>query len=174
MRLVLFEDAETKLREIYIAAEKMDPYPEAVHILMGAYGSPPARLNEGFAVYMVERMGLKAMHGYGGGDKTIREYARELKSRGDWIVPKELMAFTEIGSEKTRPKIAYPQAASLVQYVIDTYGKELFFKAYGTLKNSRDMAVQENNLKKLETLCGKSLDDFLQEWENFLSDDAGS
>lgn len=185
LRLILFEDAETKYRqtwhqgagfargntlgEIYNATEKMDPYHETAHILMSAIGSPPAWLNEGFAVYIVERMGSSAIRGYGGGEKTIRQYARELNDRGDWIVPKELMAFMEIGPDGTRPQIAYPEAASLVQYVIDTYGKDTFFKVYGTLGNSSDTAVRDDNRKQLETICGKSLDVFLQEWDNFLS-----
>jgi len=189
MRLLLFEDAETKLREtghqgagfargntigeIYNAAEKMDPYHEAVHIIMGPYGAPPAVLNEGFAVYMVERLGRKAMRGYGGGEATIHAWANELKGRGEWIPPAELLTYPEIGPAGTRPLVAYPEAASFVGFLIEEYGKEKFLNAYGALRRPQDEAARRENLRLLEEIYGEPLAALEKKWGEALAASAG-
>jgi len=181
IRMVFFEDGSTKQRatghqgagwayghtivEIYNDQEKSDPYHETAHILMGALGGPPALFNEGFAVYLSEKLGVRALEGMGGGQATIYQRVKELKSKGDWIELPQLLTFTQIGPAESRPPVAYPEAASFVKFLIDTYGKDKFLQAYQTLQNSGSKTVQEENAKKLEQICGKPLPTLQQQWE---------
>jgi len=181
IRMILFEDGVTKYSEtghqgagwafgntvveIYNEKEKLDPYHETTHVLMRPYGSPPALFNEGFAVYMSERLGAHALDAMGGGESSIYERVRQLNGKRELIGLEELLTYTEIGSGKTNPPVAYPEAASFVKFLIETYGKERFLKAYRTLRNSSDKAVQQQNVKALETIYDKSLDELKTEWK---------
>ena len=137
---------------------------------MRSYGSPPALFNEGLAVYMSERLGAHALDAMGGGESSIHERVGELNSKGEWIELEELLTYTQIGSRETNPPVAYAEAASFVKFLIETYGKERFLKAYRTLRNSNDKATQQQNVKALETIYGKSLDELNNEWKRaFLS-----
>jgi len=181
IRLVFFEDQQTKYKatghqgagwaygntvvEVYNAEEKLDVYHETTHILMGSLGGPPALFNEGFAVYISERLGVPAMEGLGGGKATIYQWVKELKTRGDWIELPQLLSFTNIGPAESRPQVSYPEAASFVKFLIDTCGKDKFLQTYQTLRNSSDKATQEQNVKQLERICGKPLQTLQQQWE---------
>ncbi len=181
IRLVLFEDGRTKqmatghqgagfahgdmIVEVYNDKEKLDPYHETTHILMGPLGDPPALFNEGFAVYMSEKLGAHALANLGGGQATIYERAKELKSKGDWIELPKLLSFTEIGSEQTQPPIAYAEAASFVKFLVDAFGKDKFLQVYQTLQNSSEKTDLERNIKKLEQICGKPLPTLQEQWE---------
>lgn len=185
IRMVLFEDGRTKQQatghqgagwaygstivEIYNEKEKSDPYHETTHILMGPFGGPPALFNEGFAVYMSERLGTRAMEGFGGGQATIHQHAKELKSKGEWIELPELLGYTEIGPGWSRPPIAYPEAASFVKFLIDTYGRDKFLQAYKTIRNSNEESGRAENIQKLEEICGKPLQTLQQQWEAVLA-----
>jgi hypothetical protein len=73
IRLIFFADADTKavwamhqgdgmaygttIIEVYNDVVQLDPFHEVTHILTGPAGSPPAILEEGFAVYMSEHLG---------------------------------------------------------------------------------------------------------------------
>ena len=151
--------------EVYNEKQKLDPYHETTHVLMRRYGSPPALFNEGLAVYMSERLGAHALDAMGGGESSIRERVGELNSKGELIELEELLTYNEIGSGKTNPPVAYPEAASFVKFLIDTYDKDKFLKAYRTLRNSSDKAVQQQNVKALKTIYGKSLDELKTEWK---------
>lgn len=181
IRLVFFEDGPSKqtatghqgagwaygrtIVEVYNDKEKSDPYHETAHILMGALGGPPALFNEGFAVYLSEKLGTHALEGFGGGQATIYQWVKELKSKGDWIELPQLLTFTQIGPAESRPLVAYPEAASFVKFLIDTYGKDRFLQAYKTLRNSDNRALQEDNVRNLEQICGKSMQTLQQQWE---------
>jgi len=185
IRMIFFEDGETKrnatahqgagwafgntIVEIYNEEQKLDPYHETVHILMGPYGNPPALFNEGFATYMSERLGAKALKSLSGGQSSIYERVRELKSKGEWIELEELITYTDIGPGWSRPPISYPEAASFVKFLIDKYGKDKFLQAYKRLKNSGDETVQQRNKKKLEQIYNKPLRKLEDEWEKTFS-----
>ncbi len=185
IRIVLFEDGRTKQQEtghqgagwaygntiveVYNEKERLDPYHETTHILMGPIGSPPALFNEGFATYLCERLGTQALESLSGGKATLYQRARELKNKGEWIDLRELLGYTEIGSAKSRPPIAYPEAASFVKFLIDTYGKDPFLQAYKTLRNSNEEGVRAESIKKLEEIYGKSLQTLQQQWEAALA-----
>lgn len=186
IRVVFFEDGKTKqmqtghqgagwaigttIVEIYNEKEKLDPYHEAVHILMGPYGKPPAAFNEGFAVYMSERLGAHALAAMGGGQLSVHQRVRELKEEDEWIALEELLTYTEIGSKRSRPPVAYAEAASFVKFLIDAYGREKFLRAYKTLTNSSDDTAHEKNKKALERIYGKPLSQLEKEWERAFSD----
>jgi len=88
---------------------------------------------------------------------TICARVRELKGKEPWIDLDELITYTEIGSKESRPPVAYPEAASFVKFLIDSYGKDKFLRAYKTLKNTNDKIVQQQNIETLEQIYGKSL-----------------
>ncbi len=181
IRMIFFEDGKTKhwetghqgagwafgntIVEIYNENQKLDPYHETVHVLMGSYGNPPALFNEGFATYMSKRLGTHGLKSLGGGESSIYQRVRELKEKEQLWALEELIDFTEIGSMETRPPIAYPEAASFVKYLIDTYGEDKFLEAYKQLQNSDNKQVLEKNIEKLTNIYGKSFDELKKHWE---------
>ncbi|MHC4526382.1 MAG: gluzincin family metallopeptidase [Planctomycetota bacterium] len=185
IRMVFFEDGQTKqmmtghqgagwafgntIVEIYNEKEKLDPYHETVHVLMRSNGNPPALFNEGFAVYMSERLGSHALDDLGGSQATIYERVKELKEKGELIDLRELLGYTEIGSGKTNPPVAYPEAASFVKFLIDQYGKDKFLQTYRTLENSADKTTQQENIRTLEQIYGASLAELEKHWEKAFS-----
>ncbi|HUW20396.1 MAG TPA: hypothetical protein VMW16_13950 [Sedimentisphaerales bacterium] len=184
IKLILFEDEKTKwfetghqgrgwaygntTVEVYNQQEQLDPYHETTHVLMGSLGNPPALFNEGFAVYMSERLGAHALEDLGGRQATIYERARELKTKGEWIELEELIAYTEIGSVESRPPVAYAEAAAFVKFLIDNYGKEKFLRAYKKLKSSDNEKVHKRNVKRLAGIYGKSLEELEKQWKDAL------
>ncbi|MBP7050297.1 MAG: M56 family metallopeptidase [Phycisphaerae bacterium] len=185
IRLVLFEDGDTKRRatghqgagwaygttivEIYNEKEHLDPYHETTHILMGPLGNPPALLNEGFATYMSEALGAPALENLGGGKTTLHQRVRDLKAKGDWIPLSELLGYTEIGSARSRPFVAYPEAGSFVQFLIDAHGKDKFLQTYTTLQNSDQQTTRKENAQRLAQICGQSLDSLEKQWLDVVS-----
>ncbi len=181
IQMVLFEDGRTKqeetghrgmgwavgntIVEIYNEREKLNPFHEMAHILMDHHGNPPALFNEGFAVYISEKLGSPALKSLGGGLSSINERVRKLKDEGDWVDLEELFAYTEIGSEETRPKVSYAEAAAFVKFLIEEYGKTKFLHAYKTLKNYDEKNIHQENLKILTEIYGKSLKELEKEWE---------
>jgi hypothetical protein len=181
IRLVLFEDGRTKhvetghqgqgwaygntIVEVYNEQEQLDPFHETTHVLMRPFGNPPALFNEGFAVYMSERLGVYALEDLSGGRATIYERVRELKSKGEWIELEELITYNEIGSHESRPPIAYAEAASFVKFLIDEYGRDKFLRAYKELKNSNSKIVHWTNKMAIQNIYGKQLSELQEEWE---------
>ncbi|MGD8787546.1 MAG: hypothetical protein PVJ60_09000, partial [Phycisphaerales bacterium] len=182
IRMIFFEDDTSKqnatghqgdgwafgntIVEIYNEEQKLDPYHETTHILMGPFGNPPALFNEGFAVYISERLGAHALKSLSGGTSTIYQRTRQLKSNNEWIPLEELITYTEIGSYESKPPIAYAEAASFVKFLIENYGKTKFLQAYKTLKNSNNVAVQQQNIKELEQIYGQPLQQLEKDWKN--------
>jgi hypothetical protein len=182
IKLIFFESEETKwfetgwqgrgwaygntMVEVYNEQEQLDPYHETTHVLMGSYGDPPALFNEGFAVYLSERSGAHALDDLSGGQATIYERVRELKARGELIDLRKLLGYTEIGSKQSRPPVAYPEAASFVKFLIDTYGKDKFLNAYRTLQNSDSEAAHQENIRTLEQIYGESLTELETKWQS--------
>jgi len=186
---IFFEDEKTKIQEtghqgmgwaygntiVEVCSRliKLDPYHEIAHILMRPYGTPPAMFNEGFAVYISEYLGANALEYLGGEKLKINQRAKDLKNNDQWIPLSQLIAYTEIGSIESKSEVAYPLAGSFVKFLVDTYGKEKFLQAYGQLKNSDNADVQRQNIKALEQMYGKSLEQLEQEWKDVL-EQAGS
>lgn len=182
IRLIFFETGDTKRKEtghqgsgwafgnnvveVYNDQVQLDPYHETVHVIMREFGNPPALFNEGFAVYMSERLGANALEHLSGGLATIYERVRELKDKSEWLDLEELITYTEIGSMESRPPISYAEAAAFVKFLIDKYGKDKFLQVYKTLRNSDDKTLQQQNIEAIEQICGKSLTELEKEWES--------
>jgi hypothetical protein len=181
VRVVFFEDGKTKtwetghrgagwafdqtIVEVYNEKEKLDPYHELCHILARPYGDPPALFNEGLAVYMTERLGAPALKSLGGNLLTVDEKVKKLTGENQWIPLKELITYTEIGSDESKPSVSYPEAASFVHFLIETFGKEKFLQAYRSLKNSSDKSILQENQKTLAAVYGRSLSELEKQWE---------
>ena len=75
------------------------------------------------------------------------------------------MRFSEIGSDESRPSVAYAEAASFVKFLTERFGREKFLAAYKSLKNSTDSNVQEENLDWLRKIYGLSLPELTAAWE---------
>jgi len=183
--LVFFEDKQTKhqrtghqgagwatgdtIVEVYNDKVQLDPYHETTHVLMRGRGNPPALFNEGFAVYMSERLGASSLKNLGGGQSTLHERVRALRSAGDWIPLAELLTYTEIGSTKSRPPVSYAEAGAFVKFLIERRGVEHFLKAYRTLRNSPSEDVQRRNADRLAGIYGQSIESLEKRWIASLS-----
>jgi hypothetical protein len=180
VRLFLFEDPRSKwlatghrgaglatgatLVEVYNETTKLDPYHELTHILMGPYGTPPAAFNEGFAVYVSERLGARALVHLGGGGLSLDQRARDVLEKGEWIALSELLSYTEIGSARSRPTIAYPQAGSFVKFLVERYGLDAFLEAYRRLESSNDEADHHENRRRLLEITQSPLTELEAAW----------
>jgi hypothetical protein len=180
IRLIFFEDADSKwgwtfhngaglaydttIVEVYNDAVQLDPFHEVAHILANPLGTPPAVLDEGFAVHMSELLGSAPVKSFGGGDSSTYERARQLRQEGRWIPLAELLTYTEIGSTRSQPGVAYPEAGAFVKFLVDTYGKEKFLAAFKELRASDDASVRQQNVSALERICGKPLADLDRQW----------
>ena len=98
----------------------------------------------------------------------MHERASQLRREGTWIPLRELLTYNEIGSKESKPPIAYPEAASFVGFLIDTYGKEKFLGAYREPKNARSQADNDRNADMLKRIYGQPLSALVKRWENTL------
>jgi hypothetical protein len=180
IRLIFFEDKTSKqvktghqgmgwafgdtVVEVYNESEQLDPYHETAHILMRTHGNPPALFTEGFAVYMSEYLGAPPLKNLGGGELSLYARVKELAKQGQWITLGELLTYTEIGSEASRPRVSYAQAGAFVKYLIEQSGKDRFLEAYRTLKNSADTQVHRRNADDFKRIYGRSVDQLEPDW----------
>jgi hypothetical protein len=180
IRLVFYPDGETKrvetghtgvglargttLVEVFNAETQLDPYHELTHILARRLGNPPAMLNEGFATHISERLGASALKYLGHPGKRVEQVVCEHKASRELIPLAELVGYVEIGSEASRPTLAYPQAASIVHYLIATKGLEPFRQAYRELANSDDPERLQHNRQAWRNIFGESLEETEAAW----------
>ncbi len=180
VRLFLFPDAETKKQEtghtgagyafanniveVYNPRTRLDPFHELTHILAGELGEPPAMFNEGFAVYISELMGDDALENLGAPGMKVDEAVMAHRREGKFIPLDELFAFTDIGPEESRPEIAYPEAASVVKYLIGKQGLEKFRRAYKSLENTGDAQCVQKNRQTFREIYGKLPSELEQQW----------
>jgi 3-oxoadipate enol-lactonase len=180
IRLVFYPDEETKavetghtgvglargatLVEVFNAETRLDPYHELAHIVGQRLGDPPALLNEGFATYISEWLDPSALDHRGHPGQRIEQVVCDLKSSGELIPLAELAGYVEIGSERSRPAVAYPQAASIVGHLIATTGLDPFREAYRQLVNSEDPDQLRRNLQAWKRLFGESIEETESAW----------
>ncbi len=144
------------LVEIYNEQTKVDPNHEICHAVTRLLGDPPAMFNEGFAAYNQKDHKWRGQH--------IDIWAKTHKKDNKLWKIEDLFAFTEIGSGRTKPPIAYPQAASMVKYIIDKYGIDKFAELFRTLKSSNDPEQIEANKRDFKKILGKDIFTFESEW----------
>lgn len=139
--------------EIYNAEIKLDPWHELIHILTGSINRDPASvLEEGLAIYIVRRMG--------GVEKQIDCEAAGYKKRGELIPLRELFDI-EIGTQRSKPEISYPESGSLVKYLVKRWGMQKFQELYAAVH--RAQSIDEKDRKVRETY-GRTIDEIEQEW----------
>lgn len=167
-----YPDAESKLKvtqhqgrglaygstlvEIYNEKTMVDPNHEICHVVTSLLGDPPAMFNEGFAAYNQKN------HIWGG--QHIDIWAKKYKQKNALWRIEDIFAFTDIGSGPTKANIAYPQAASMVKYIIDKYGIDKFTELFRTLKRSNDPEHIETNKREFKRILGKDIFTFEREW----------
>ncbi len=147
---------ENILVEILNAKERVDPNHELVHIIAGGIGDPPAFLSEGLATYLQEEQKWDGYH--------IDAWAKAFAARGMLWPVREMVSFTEIGSEESRPAIAYPQAASIVKYLADRFGFEKIVRFYKAAKNDPSEDAVKSNETRLLELTGIGFERLEKEW----------
>jgi len=75
-----------------------------------------------------------------------------------------LLTFREIGSEESRPDIAYPEAPAFVQFLVERYGKEKFLDVYRRLKDPASKADLDQNARKLVEIYVKTPAQLESDW----------
>jgi len=172
IRLFLFPDEELKKKEtghqgagwafdgniveVYNDKIKLDPYHETAHILSHQLGSPAALFDEGFAVHISEFLGADALRELGSPGKTCDQAVAEGRARGDFIPLERLLSFDDIGSEPTRPSTSYPEACSVVRFLVHRYGSNEFREAFAT--------IAAGDQKAFEKVYGASPADVERAW----------
>jgi len=113
IRLVLYPDSATKtsqtghvgsgfasartIIEIFNDSVQLDPYHEVAHIVGGERGSPPAVLDEGFAVYVSQSLGADALKYLGAPGATVSQVVCGYLRSGTLIPLGRLFRFTDRG-----------------------------------------------------------------------------
>ena len=180
IRLVLYPDSASKttqtgsigegfangrtIVEIYNDSVQLDPYHEVAHIVAGQLGSPPAMLDEGFAVYVSELLGADALKYLDAPGKSVTQVTCGYKRAGKLIPVSRLFRFTDIGSDSTSPAIAYPESASITGFLIQRYGSPRFRDAFVRLQSTSDSAGQARNERLFAEIFGVSLAEAGDAW----------
>lgn len=155
---------DTTVVEIYNGKTKVDPDHELTHVVAGTIGAPPAVFCEGLAAYMQE--------GHKWDGEEVDETSAKLLNKGRLTPIKALLYRTEIGAQDNDGAIAYPEAASFVGFVIDTYGREKFLELYRQLENGDSGDVPAQNVALIESILGVKLQEVEAEWRKRLENAA--
>lgn len=148
------------IAEVYSDKVHLDPYHELTHVVAGQLGDPPALFNEGLAVWMQK--------GHLWQGEAVDATAAKLM-KGDRLVPlAQLLEREEIGSREDDGQVAYPESASFVGFLIRTYGKEKFLRAYARLKNGHDIGTVKQNIAGMEKIFGQKLEQMEDAWRQSL------
>lgn len=137
--------------------QRVDPNHELVHIMSSPLGEPPAMFNEGLAAYL--QVGHK-WQGY-----PVDDWARSFDSAGMLVPMSRLFSFTDVGSKGTRGWVAYPQSASMIQYLAKHFGFGKVMEAFEKLKSGDP---EGQNAAVFQQVFGVSLDAFEKSWHDNL------
>jgi hypothetical protein len=155
--------AGTTIVEIYNEQVQLDPFHELSHVLTYGLGEPPAVFDEGFAVYVSERLGADALEYIGSPGMTVDEATCRAFEAGTAHAIERLVSLEEIGSPESRAEVAYPQAASLVKFLLERYGLERFRQLF-RLATETEGPAGERTEGALEQALGASLGELEAEW----------
>lgn len=147
--------------EIYNEETKADPYHELSCLFINKIGSPPAILFEGFAVFMHKERKYEGYH--------FDAWTKAFKELGELWPIERLFTFTELGPKETKPRVAYPEAASFVNYLINRYGIAQFRRLCAETENSDLKQVQEKNMERFEEIIGHRIKEVEKEWLTHIS-----
>jgi len=182
--LVLYPDSATKTRdtghigegfasghtiiEIYNERVQLDPYHEVAHIIAGQLGNPPALFDEGFATYVSQRLGSSALLYLGYGSRSIHDAVCSLAGERRLLPLSVVLSYPDIGGDGSHPEVSYPEAASVVQYLIETMGLERFREVYRTLRRTTSANELLRNQAALSRILGVTLDEMEEAWRIWL------
>ncbi len=150
--------------EVYGERRKIDPSHELLHLLAGRIGSPPVLFSEGFATSRE-----KDFDNAGRYRADVEAWCRGFLREGALIPLSELMQLPSLGDDLTRPRVAYPESACFVRFLLERYGWEKFRKAYAGLVRSADPAVEQENLVRFREIYGLDLAESEGLWRQDLS-----
>jgi hypothetical protein len=175
--VLLFPDAESKqawtghrgrgwavgdmLVEIRNAHESVDPAHELVHVIGHSLGEPPAVLSEGLAVYFQEGRRWNGHH--------VDAWCKAFSTAGLLWPMERIGSLQEIGSGNTQPEITYPQAGSIVKFLIERVGFEKFLEGYRALGASEAKASREVALAAFQKHFGMDPSALETEWRASLA-----
>lgn len=100
--------------------------------------------------------------GWAYGTSMIEVYNKDTK-----VHIKELLSF-EIGSTQSKPGISYRQAASLVEFIIVKYGKNIFLHLYQRLNPDYTEKGLADNISTIEESLNCKIGELEKEWINFV------
>ena len=180
IRMVFYPDSATKARatghigmglafdrnivEIYTETERLDPFHELTHIIAAGLGNPPAAFDEGLATYVTERLGGDALLHLGNPGKGIRATTCGYLRGGRTFSLDSLLRMSEFGSDAAAAEVAYPQAATFVEFLIDRYGADRLRQAYATLVATDQATQRALNAATVEKIFGTSLQQLERAW----------
>jgi hypothetical protein len=152
------------IEEVYSSEIHLDPYHELAHIVGASVGHPPALIDEGFAVYISEHLGADALALLGHPNTPINVVGCKLISDQLNLPLEQLFDFTELGSPESKGPISYPQSASVIKYLVDTYGLRCLLLAYRTLRGSHEPSVRSSNRLEFSRIYGQSVPAIEDAW----------
>jgi len=148
------------LVEVFNAKERLDPYHELVHIIAGSVGNPPALLNEGLAVFFQAGGKWDGCH--------FDAWSRSFDRAGMLFPLDVLFDFREIGSQASKPGVAYPQAASVVSFLAARHGFSKVMDLFKALSNGSDESARKSNRLKLADIIGRDVEGLEKAWLDHL------
>jgi hypothetical protein len=104
-----------------------------------------AAFSEGFATYASELLGSDALALLGAPGRKIDQAACEASRGGRLFSLTDLFALPDIGSVESRSEVSYPQSASVVKFLIETYGIDRFRAGYRELQDVGDSTTVRTN-----------------------------
>ena len=162
---------DSTLVEVFGAADAMDPYHELVHLVANQGISPPPVFSEGLAIWAGERLGGPALR-FLGRDRTVRQAVCDDLAVDTLFPLQEIIRLTNIGSEGTRPRTAYPQAAAIVDLLVETHGLPAFMDRYHALAKalSGDRHGPTDPVAATERAFDTTLPALEDAWSRYLRD----
>jgi len=180
IRLVFYPDSATKtsqtrhigagwafgntIVEIFNDRTQLDPYHELAHVLAAGIGDPPAMFNEGFAVYVSERLGANALEQLGSPGSSVDHAVCGFLRDGTAFTLEQLSALENIGTTESRPQVSYPESASVMKFLVDTYGLDRFRAIYRAVTEAQGTAAERVEAA-FQSQLGVSTADVGRRWQ---------
>lgn len=117
---------------------------EIVHVMADSWGDPPALIAEGLAVYLSG----------GWQNVPVKAYAAGVLLRDAWLPLGSILSSTDFRGRDDLT--TYAIGGALVQWIVDTAGRDHLRAIYGALDNNAPTA---SNRATLERLLGMGLDE---------------
>jgi tetratricopeptide (TPR) repeat protein len=154
--------------EVYGARRRIDPNHEMVHLVASRIGAPPVLFSEGLATSREQNFDNAGRYA-----ADVEAWCRGYLREGELVPLEELMTVPSLGEDVTRPRIAYPESACFVRYLLEQYGWEKFRTAYAQLAGGEDPALPAENLERFQKIFGVNFRVAEAQWKENLSRSKG-